>query len=180
LGFASQLAVASPGPSLIANESARRSSIVWQGMFPVLSRRSPLMYFTRRTLDLGDCGWPEWQLPLALANAWGCVRRRPAATPPLPRRHSRRHPPVLAIAWGVYHDARSPPTRYTPRARNCMGGLPRCSATTHPPPTPLALAIAWGAYITMFGDRSTPHSQRPPPCESESARATSRSISLLA
>jgi hypothetical protein len=88
-------------------------------------------------------------------------------------------PPRARNRVGMYDDARSSPTRYTPRARNCVGGIPRHSATTHPlhssrsqsrggctmmfcpnpPPPPLALAIAWGVYHDVRSPLTTPHAR---------------------
>jgi hypothetical protein len=52
----------------------------------------------------------------------------------------------------VYHDALSPPTRYTPRARNCVGGVARRSAATHHP----SRLQSRGGCSTMFGCHSPP------------------------
>jgi hypothetical protein len=83
--------------------------------------------------------------PLVLAIAWGVTKMLGC--------HSL--PPCACNRVGVYDDARLPPTLYTPCARNCVGGIPRHSATTHPP-TPLALAIAWGVHHDVWPPLTTP------------------------
>jgi hypothetical protein len=77
--------------------------------------------------------------PLALAVVWGCTM-------------FGRYLPPLALTWGVYHDAPSPPTRYTPHARNCMGGVPRRLAATHHP----SCLQSCGGCSTTFGCHSPP------------------------
>jgi hypothetical protein len=106
--------------------------------------------------------------PLA-RNRVGGAPRLSAATHHPSRSQSRggcaamfgHYPPLaLAVAWGVYHDVR--PLLTTLRARNRVGGVPRCSFAAHPlhpsrsqlrggctttfgrHSPPLALAIAWG------------------------------------
>jgi len=127
-------------PKPIANGLARRASIVWQGMFRVLSSPSLRSRSTFGRL----CGWPEWRPSHACKCVGGVYDD---ALLPL-----HYHAPSRSqMRGGVYNDAWPPlhPRHATPLPCKCVGGVYDARPPLHPHhATPLRSQTRGGWVMT--------------------------------